>query len=115
MAVLWLRRLVTSRSPRRPGLDHVGFVVDKVALGQVSLRVLQLSPVNIIPPGLRIHISSRAVFLNLSGATDSPLSLVCAADPLPKTVLYIYIKYNTLKCRITDIIINRERKYVGAD
>jgi hypothetical protein len=28
----------------------VGFVVDKVALGQVFLRVLQFSPVNIIPP-----------------------------------------------------------------
>ena len=35
----WLRRLVAGFSPRRPGLDagsvHVGFVVDKVALGQV--------------------------------------------------------------------------------
>jgi hypothetical protein len=28
----------------------MGFVVDKVALGQVFLRVLQFSPVNIIPP-----------------------------------------------------------------
>jgi hypothetical protein len=27
----------------------VGFVVDKVALGQVFLRVLRFSPVNIIP------------------------------------------------------------------
>jgi hypothetical protein len=29
---------------------HVGFVVDKVALGQVFLRVLRFSPVNFIPP-----------------------------------------------------------------
>jgi hypothetical protein len=39
MAVPWLRRLVAGLSPRRPGFDpgsvHVGFVVDKVALGQV--------------------------------------------------------------------------------
>jgi hypothetical protein len=35
----------------------VGFVVDKVALGQVFLRVLQFSPVSIIPPLLHIHLS----------------------------------------------------------
>jgi hypothetical protein len=38
-AVPWLRRLVVGLSPRRPWFDrgsvHVGFVVDKVALGQV--------------------------------------------------------------------------------
>jgi hypothetical protein len=42
-AVLWLRRLVAGLSPRRPGFDpgsvHVGFVVDKVALGQDSTSV----------------------------------------------------------------------------
>jgi hypothetical protein len=40
-AVPWLRRLVVGLSPRRHGFDrgsvHVGFVVDKVALGQVFL------------------------------------------------------------------------------
>jgi hypothetical protein len=30
-----------------PGSIHVGFVVDKLALGQVFLRVLRFSPVNI--------------------------------------------------------------------
>jgi hypothetical protein len=43
-AVPWLRRLVAGLSLRRPGFDpgsfHVGFVVDKVALGQVFLRVI---------------------------------------------------------------------------
>jgi hypothetical protein len=29
---------------------HVGFVVDKVALGQVFLRVPRFSPVSITPP-----------------------------------------------------------------
>jgi hypothetical protein len=33
-----------------------GFVVDNVALGQVSILVLRFSPVNIIPPWLSIHI-----------------------------------------------------------
>jgi hypothetical protein len=47
-AVPWLRRLVIDLSPRRPvfepGSMHVGFVVDKVALGQVFLRVLRFFP-----------------------------------------------------------------------
>jgi hypothetical protein len=55
-AVPWLRRLVASVSPRKPGFDpgpvHVGFVVVKVALGQVFPRVLQFSPVSFIPPVL---------------------------------------------------------------
>jgi hypothetical protein len=55
-AVPWLRRLVAGLSPRRHGFDpgsvHVGFVVDNVALGQVSPRVLRFSPVNFIPPVL---------------------------------------------------------------
>jgi hypothetical protein len=44
-AVPWFRQLVTGLSPRRPEFDpgsvHVGFVVDKLALGQVFPRVLQ--------------------------------------------------------------------------
>ena len=32
------------------------FMVDKVTLGQVFLRVLLFSPVNIIPPVLRTHL-----------------------------------------------------------
>jgi hypothetical protein len=35
----------------------VGFVVDKVALGQVFLRLLRFSPVNFIPPVL--HYTER--------------------------------------------------------
>jgi hypothetical protein len=50
-AVSWLRSLVTGLSPRRPGFTpgsiHVGFVVDKVALGQVFLRVLRFFPVTL--------------------------------------------------------------------
>jgi hypothetical protein len=60
-AVPWLQRLVAGLSPRRPGFApgsiHVGFVVDKVALGQVFLRILRFSPSNIIPPLLHIHLS----------------------------------------------------------
>ena len=41
----WLRRF-------DPVSVHVGFVVDKVALGQVFPRVLRFYPVNLIPPML---------------------------------------------------------------
>jgi hypothetical protein len=46
MAVLWLRRLVVDLILWRPwfasGSVHVGFVVDKVAPGQVFLRVIRI-------------------------------------------------------------------------
>jgi hypothetical protein len=38
-----------------PRSVHVGLVVEKVALGQVSLRDLRFYPVNIIAPMLHIH------------------------------------------------------------
>jgi hypothetical protein len=61
-AVPWLRLLVACLSARRPGFAprsiHVGFVVGKVALGQIFLRVLRFSLVNIIPPSLSKLISS---------------------------------------------------------
>jgi hypothetical protein len=56
---------VAGLSPRRPEFVppesvHVGFVVDKVALGQDFLLVFQFHPVNIIPPlALHAHLSSR--------------------------------------------------------
>jgi hypothetical protein len=60
MVMSWIRRLVTQLSLRRsefaPESDNVGFVEDKVALGQIFLRVLLFSTVNIIPPGLHTHI-----------------------------------------------------------
>jgi hypothetical protein len=46
--VPWLKRLVAAPSLRRPGFVpksvHVEFVVDKVALGLVSVRVLRFLP-----------------------------------------------------------------------
>jgi hypothetical protein len=56
MAVLWLRRLVTGLSPCRtsfaPGSVHMRFVVDKVALEQVFLRVIRF------PLSLSFHLGS---------------------------------------------------------
>jgi hypothetical protein len=47
-AMPWLRRLFTGLSPRRSGFTpesvHMGFVVDKVAFGQVILIVFRDFP-----------------------------------------------------------------------
>jgi hypothetical protein len=40
MTMPWLRQIVASLSPRRLRSVHVGFVVDKVALGQVFSKFL---------------------------------------------------------------------------
>jgi hypothetical protein len=65
-AVPWLRSLVAGLSPRRPGFAprsiHVGFVMDKVALGQVFLRVLRFSPVNIIPPHSTVALQTHIIW-----------------------------------------------------
>jgi hypothetical protein len=53
---------VTDISPRTPGFNprvgHVGFLVHRVALEQVSLRILQFSCH--FPPILHTHISSSS-------------------------------------------------------
>jgi hypothetical protein len=49
MAQAISRRSLTAEARVRA---RVGFVVDKVALGQVSLRVFRFHPVSIIPPWL---------------------------------------------------------------
>jgi hypothetical protein len=59
-AVPWLKWLAAGLSIRssefEPGSIHVIFLVDKVALGQVFLLVLRVSPVSIIPPSFSILI-----------------------------------------------------------
>jgi hypothetical protein len=56
LAVVLLRWLVPSLSQRRPESVHVGFVVDRLALGQGFLRVLPFFPLVIISQELHIHI-----------------------------------------------------------
>jgi hypothetical protein len=53
MAQAVSRRPPTAEAPGSiPGSVHVGFVVDKMALGQVFPRVLRVYSVNCIPPVL---------------------------------------------------------------
>jgi hypothetical protein len=58
-AVQWLKLLDARLSAQRPIFDprpvYVGFLVDKVALGEVYLPVFRFYAVSIIPLMLRIH------------------------------------------------------------
>ena len=66
--VPWLRLSVNGLASRRPGFDPrsipVGFVLDQVALRQVSVRVLRFYPVGIIAPLL--HARLLPTLYNLS-------------------------------------------------
>jgi hypothetical protein len=67
--VPWLRRLVAGLPLRRPGFDpgsvHVGFVVSKVALGQVFLRVVGF------PLSISFHRCSITVKLGKKNCSSS--------------------------------------------
>jgi hypothetical protein len=82
-AVPWLRRLVVGLSPRRPGFDpgsvYVGFVVDKVSLGQVFPRVLRFSPVSFTPPVL--HYTEKLKKETSSLSQGCTISLKAAVRP----------------------------------
>jgi hypothetical protein len=72
-----LRKLVAGPSPWRPDFDcgpvHVGFVVDKVALGQGFPRVLRFSPLNFIPPVLRYKEKrKKKLIIFITGLHNKP-------------------------------------------
>ena len=46
---------------------HVRFVVDKVALGQVSLPALRVSPAITVPTTLRIYLHFNTVLIRTNG------------------------------------------------
>jgi hypothetical protein len=76
------------------------FVVDKVALGQVLLQVLQFSPANIIPPLLHITasvVSSHVVFVVDKVAVGQALGF-----PLPVSFHHcsIFICHRRIRCAI---------------
>jgi hypothetical protein len=58
----------------RACVSHVGFMMGKVALGQVSHRVLPLFPVNIIPPWLSKPIG-KYHGMNSSETSSHPIDM----------------------------------------
>jgi hypothetical protein len=75
-AVSWLRRLVAGLPQRRLGFDpgsvHVGFVVDKVALGQGFPRVLRFYPVIFIPPVLHYKEKRKKLIIFITVLQNKP-------------------------------------------
>jgi hypothetical protein len=67
---------------------HVGFVVDKVALGQVFLRVLRFSYVNFISPVLHYLEKRKKLTIFITGlhnkAQGCGASVASAAGPFNK-------------------------------
>jgi hypothetical protein len=63
----------------------VGFVVDKVALGQIFPRVLPFSPVNFIPPVLHYKEKRKKLIIFFTGLHNKPqgcgASVASAAGP----------------------------------
>jgi hypothetical protein len=75
--VPWLRRLVAGLSLWRPVFEprsvHVGFVVDKVALGQVFSRELRFSPVNFYSTGAPLLGKKRKkLIIFITGLHNKP-------------------------------------------
>ena len=93
------RQLLAGHSPHRNAFEprpvRLGFVVDKVPLGQVLLRVLLFSPVSIVPPML--HTNIYVVILSSEGQASEKW------EPSKKAVLFqsqgthieldLYIRY----------------------
>jgi hypothetical protein len=63
----------------------MGFVVDKMALGQVFPRVLRFSPVNFIPPVLHYKEKRKKLIIFITGLHNKPqdcgASVASAAGP----------------------------------
>jgi hypothetical protein len=87
-----LRRLVTGLSPRRlgfyPGSVHVGFLVDKVALGQVFHEYFGFSPINFILLELQYKEKRKKLIIHITGLNNKPqgcgASVSSAAGPFTK-------------------------------
>jgi hypothetical protein len=61
----------------------VGFVVDKVAVGPVSPRVLRFSPVSLIPPLLHYTGKGKKLIIFTTGLHNKPQG--CGASIAPAT------------------------------
>ena len=63
------------RQKKKSRVNHVGFVMDKVELGQVFFRVLRLYPVKFIPPVLRYKEKLKKkinTFIFITGLHNKP-------------------------------------------
>jgi hypothetical protein len=100
--VLWFTRLFACLFPRRPWFCpspiHVGFVVVRLAPGQVSVQVFPFSSVGIIPPMLRTHsfIYHRRCIMFFSQYSSFPCQYHSTNAPhsyihLPPTLYNVFL------------------------
>jgi hypothetical protein len=79
-----LRQGVAGLSRRRPSFGprphHVKFVVDKLALGQVSLPVLRFSPAIIFPPMLHTHLHPNTATIRRTSGQNVGTVQKCSAQ-----------------------------------
>jgi hypothetical protein len=72
----------------------VGFVVGKVALGQVFPQVLRFFPVNFIPLVLQLHGRTKKLIIFITGLHNKPqgcgASVASAAGPFTKKTVAIF-------------------------
>jgi hypothetical protein len=74
-AVLWLRQLVAGLSLQRPGFDrksvHVGYMVDKVALGQVFPPSTSVFPCQFHSTGVPLHGKMKKLIIFIIAAQQA--------------------------------------------
>ena len=83
---LYIIKVFAGLSPQRPELDprsvHVRFVVEKVSLGRICIKVLLFSPVSTVPQvlhirfHLRVALTTRTKGRRLEPSTRNALSAI---------------------------------------
>jgi hypothetical protein len=94
-AVPWLRLLVADLSPRRAGFDpgsvHVGFVVNKVGLGQVFSPSISVFPCQFHYTGAPLQGKTKKSVIFITGLHNKPqgcgASVASGAGPFTKKKL----------------------------
>jgi hypothetical protein len=101
-SVPWLRRLVSDLSPQRPGfapgLVSVGFVMDRVALGQGFLWVLRFYPVGIIPLCLSILGCEQKPVVRLQVLGAASMKIRAFWDIAPRNLVVVDRRFGGAKC-----------------
>jgi hypothetical protein len=91
-AVPWLRQFVAGLSPRRPEFDprsvHLGFMVDKLALGQGFPSSTSVFPCQFHSTGAPLQGKTKKLIIFITGLHNKPqgcgASVASAAGPFNK-------------------------------